>query len=113
MFVQKKKIKIKIKNKKTKGGYLPSSLHGQSFDGIVHVTDWFPTIVGIAGATKYITDDLDGEDLWDDLNKLNGGRNEIAYITNWDTADNECILCFVRVGNYKLVVNGAPETTQA
>lgn len=32
------------------GGYLPAPLHGTSFDGFIHISDWYPTLCNLIGA---------------------------------------------------------------
>ena len=46
------------------GGALPDARRGTSYDGLIHVSDWFPTIVsGLIGASVNGTE-LDGFDVW-------------------------------------------------
>ena len=54
------------------GGYLPSSLHGKTYDGLVSVADWYPTMCRLAGVAD-CTDNkvflgkmrpIDGHDVW-------------------------------------------------
>ena len=63
---------------------LPLERRGSIFDGLVHVTDWLPTLVsGVLGMP--VTDDIDGVDQWSAL--LSGGsppRTEILHnIDRW------------------------------
>ena len=44
------------------GALLPETLRGSSYDGIMHVSDWFPTILELAGVSYSPDEDsmLDG-----------------------------------------------------
>eukprot|EP01035_Chromulina_nebulosa_P018292 gene18292-23973_t len=48
---------------------LPSSARGTTYTGHVHITDWFPTIMGLATngewTGSYSGADIDGVDIWD------------------------------------------------
>ena len=46
------------------GGALPDARRGTSYDGLVHVSDWYPTIMtGIVGVGVNGTQ-VDGHDVW-------------------------------------------------
>lgn len=75
-----------------------------TYDGLIHVVDWFPTIIAAAGGTL---DDLnysiDGVNQWDAIRT--GGesaRNEIVYNLD-DTTFAWTGRAAIRVGDYKLV----------
>ena len=45
------------------GGALKKSSTGTTCNGLVHITDWFPTLLGLAGGdTSKMS--LDGHDVW-------------------------------------------------
>ncbi|XP_015747345.1 PREDICTED: arylsulfatase B-like, partial [Acropora digitifera] len=62
-----------------------SFVHGNMLDrrgvkceGLIHVTDWFPTLVKIAGGTvEGEATKLDGEDVWNAISKGEPARTEI------------------------------------
>ena len=33
-------------------------------DGVMHITDWFPTILNLAGGNSALIGDMDGMDMW-------------------------------------------------
>ena len=46
---------------------LPAAVRGTVNHGNFHVTDWLPTIVGLAGASVARNRALDGHDIWTSL----------------------------------------------
>ena len=47
------------------GGAFPDARRGTTYNGLIHVSDWFPTIVeGVVGASVNGTK-LDGHNVWD------------------------------------------------
>lgn len=51
---------------------------GVKCEGLIHVTDWFPTLVKIAGGTlEGEATKLDGEDVWNAISKGEPARTEI------------------------------------
>ena len=59
---------------------LQEEVKGTDYDGLVHVSDWFPTIVsGIAGGN--LTDEkLDGHDVWEAISTgSESPRTEILH----------------------------------
>ena len=47
------------------GPPLPEKMRGTSHDGLMHVSDWFPTVVsGIVGSDLLNETKLDGVDMW-------------------------------------------------
>ena len=82
-------------------------------NGLMHVSDWFPTLVGLAGgdASQYT---LDGFDIWDSISNdedspreeilinidpMNLLRGEDSDISDWDSRMSAAI----RVGDWKLI----------
>ncbi|EDO32709.1 predicted protein [Nematostella vectensis] len=52
--------------------------HGMIYNGLMHVTDWYPTLVHLAGGS--MQDSLDGVDLWDALKQDTASpRKEILH----------------------------------
>jgi len=48
------------------GGVLPADRRGTSLDEMIHVTDWFPTILSAVGI-DYDNSNLDGMNVWDTI----------------------------------------------
>lgn len=99
------------------GGWLPDSRRGEEFNALMHVTDWLPTLVSIAGAEPIGSLDLDGYD--QSSNFVNGEidkyhpREEILHhvIMHEDSeSDGTSSSCYsefcgaIRWRNYKLVI---------
>lgn len=58
---------------------LNKEMIGSVFKGLMHVTDWFPTLVRVAGGSINSTKPLDGFDQWDSLKQV------LFYISNIKT----------------------------
>ncbi len=73
---------------------------GTSNESLVHIVDWFPTLLGLAGATREQQTRIDGVDLWPTL-------TEGAAVARDDVLINIGVVgAAIRVGPWKLVVNG-------
>ncbi|XP_070562845.1 arylsulfatase B-like [Ptychodera flava] len=84
------------------GGLLEKT--GYTNDGLMHMTDWYPTFVSLAGGTP--DPSLDGMDMWDMISKDEPSpRNEIVY--NIDEIMPERGAA-IRVGDWKLI-EGNPQ----
>lgn len=61
------------------GGFIPKELHGTTWDGLAHVTDWRTTWAGLAGVN--VTGlGLDGFDIFDAiLNNKTSPRTEVVH----------------------------------
>jgi len=54
------------------------NISGYTYPGLVHITDWVPTLLGLAGLQQ--PDGMDGVDVWDSLsNNLTSPRNTIIH----------------------------------
>jgi arylsulfatase A-like enzyme len=75
-------------------GHIPA---GSTVDGLMHVVDLYPTLVGLAGASTAKAKPLDGMDMWP---TISGGRpsprTEMVY-------NIEVFRAAIRQGNWKLV----------
>ena len=79
---------------------------GLRSEAMIHITDWFPTILKLAKYDKYIN--TDGEDIWSVIKEGNKGtRDTIVY--NLDMDDQSGNFQFgIRKENWKLLW-GHPE----
>ena len=81
------------------GGYLNQTQTNMTSDQLLHITDWFSTLLSAAGDDLENVEDLDGVDQWDALNTgAESNRNEIVY--NLKIID---MSGSIRVGPYKLL----------
>lgn len=94
---------------------LPASVRGTLNHKLIHVVDWLPTIVGLAGGTTDRNKELDGYNVWDAITTPSPSpRTEILLNIN-----PACGLGFVnpnaalRVGDWKLLVDCFNVTTLA
>ena len=103
---------------------LPSSLSGKTFDGLVHVSDWVPTIVeGVLGRPDVLgaAGHLDGVNQWPAITGLGlDNSSEISpreeILLNIDSLGPSgktqgFITAAIRHKNYKLIVNEFNVTT--
>eukprot|EP00595_Chromulina_sp_UTEXLB2642_P002971 CAMPEP_0196767722 /NCGR_PEP_ID=MMETSP1095-20130614/41897_1 /TAXON_ID=96789 ORGANISM="Chromulina nebulosa, Strain UTEXLB2642" /NCGR_SAMPLE_ID=MMETSP1095 /ASSEMBLY_ACC=CAM_ASM_000446 /LENGTH=272 /DNA_ID=CAMNT_0042136311 /DNA_START=638 /DNA_END=1456 /DNA_ORIENTATION=+ len=70
--------------------YIPDSMKGQSYEGQVHVTDWLPTLMGLATngewTGSYSGADIDGVDMWDAImTNSDSPHEEIVHYANGDS----------------------------
>jgi arylsulfatase A-like enzyme len=89
-----------------------TSASGTQLRGIVHVSDWLPTLLSAAGRSDLLSDvTLDGVDQWDWMTRASEGsiapsetapRTELLY--NTDPTNG---VAAVRVGEWKLIVNAS------
>ncbi len=77
---------------------------GSAVDAPLHIVDWYPTLLGLAGASLEQERPIDGRDLWPCL--ISGAPSpHDAILHNAAPAKGA-----IRVGDWKLVLNGsAPE----
>jgi arylsulfatase A-like enzyme len=81
---------------------------GSDVDAPLHIVDWYPTLLGLAGATLEQERTIDGRNLWPCL--ISGAPSpHDAILHNAAPAKGA-----IRVGEWKLVINGsAPEEAVA
>ena len=95
---------------------LPAAVRGTTSDGLFHVTDWLPTLVGIAGGSTARNLPLDGLDIWGDLQRggsasprseLLLGLNPLGLSTDWFVGGLAGPpRAALRVGDFKLLTWG-------
>ena len=86
--------------------------HARRYEGLIHLTDWLPTFMGLAGvhdwagaqAAKGV--ELDGFDVWDALTS-NAASPRTTLLHNLDTS--ETWGSAIRVGDYKLIIAQAEQ----
>lgn len=83
-------------------GHIPA---GSVVKEPLHMTDWLPTLAGLAGASTGATKPLDGRDIWPVLTE---GRHSPHEHLLLNTVAREGA---VRVGDWKLVRNGRKSET--
>lgn len=91
----------------------PAGLEGaRQFDGMAHFTDWFTTLVAVAGTVPPSDRVIDGINL---LPALNGESGEVCDRRFWQwnryTPVKECNAA-IRDGNWKLIFPTIPEAMQ-
>ena len=81
-------------------GHIPT---GSIVNEPLHVVDWYPTLLGLAGASLQQSAALDGKDAWPTITAGKPTPHEEILLNTTPTAGA------IRVGNWKLVINGARE----
>lgn len=79
--------------------------YGYVYDGLIHITDWFTTIVNLAGGSIDSSSQVDGLNVWDAIISNSASpRKEIVYnVDNYNSTYSAAI----RDGRYKLIVGNA------
>lgn len=97
---------------------LPPSSIGHSYRGLMHITDWLPTILNAAGLEALIPKDIDGINQWDALLQRDAPpRHEILHNidnfmslagengTSYLAPMNHSYRAAIRIEHMKLIVN--------
>jgi hypothetical protein len=76
-------------------GLIPKERRGSTYAGQMHVTDWLPTLMGLATngtwSGSMVGHSIDGADMWESL------------MTDGDTAHPEIVLFLDRLGSFTVV----------
>jgi len=82
---------------------VPESARGTSYNGLVHVTDWLPTLMGRATEGKwtgsYTGAELDGVDVWEAI--TTGSDSPRKEILHYSGGSNSSMYC-IQHSHYKL-----------
>jgi arylsulfatase A-like enzyme len=100
-------------------GFIHSALlrtRGYSYHGLVHVSDWFPTMYRLAGGDPSSLDGLDGHDVWAAIT-TNSSSPRTELLHNIDPVAPHPHGCpfghaALRVGDLKLLV-GSPGSSRS
>jgi arylsulfatase A-like enzyme len=84
----------------------PGHLKSADVEAPIHMTDWYPTLLGLAGAKTEQPLPIDGQDVWPALTEGKPGRESLVI----NTAPTGGA---IRVGDWKLVVNGSAVDDEA
>jgi arylsulfatase A-like enzyme len=79
---------------------------GSVVDAPLHMVDWYPTLAGLAGAPIAQTLPLDGRDAWPAITQGAPSPHDAILLNaapNWGA---------IRVGDWKLVLNGSRNSTE-
>jgi arylsulfatase A-like enzyme len=76
---------------------------GAVVDQPLHVVDWYPTLLGLAGASLQQAAPVDGRDIWPTVSAGKPTPHEEILLNATPTAGA------IRVGSWKLVINGKRE----
>ncbi len=80
---------------------ISDTMKGQPYHGIVHITDWLPTIMGLATNYQWtgsvIGSTIDGVDMWETI--MNNGTSTHVEIVHYADGDSKAS---IQYKNYKL-----------
>ena len=75
---------------------------GRRYDGFLHLVDWTPTFLRLAGL-KDAADDIDGQDVWDAINKDEPVPRESIIHNIDDMKDQAGWQATISKGSYKMI----------
>jgi arylsulfatase A-like enzyme len=87
-------------------GHVPA---GKTIDGAMHVIDWYPTLIGLAGGSLKQALPIDGKDVWPMITK--SGKSPHKAILSVSTRGPS--QAAIRMGDWKLIVADADESDGA
>ena len=87
-------------------GHVPA---GKTIDGAMHIIDWYPTLIGLAGGSLKQALPIDGKDVWPMITK--SGKSPHKTILSVSTRGPS--QAAIRMGDWKLIVADADESDGA
>jgi len=87
-------------------GHVPA---GKTIDGAMHIIDWYPTLIGLAGGSLKQALPIDGKDVWPMITK--SGKSPHKAILSVSTRGPS--QAAIRMGDWKLIVADADESDGA
>ena len=87
-------------------GHVPA---GKTIEGAMHIIDWYPTLVGLAGGSLKQALPIDGKDVWPMITKA--GKSPHKSILSVSTQGPS--QAAIRMGDWKLIVADADESDGA
>ena len=87
-------------------GHVPA---GKTIEGAMHIIDWYPTLVGLAGGSLKQALPIDGKDVWPMITKsAKSPHKAILSVSTRGTSQ-----AAIRMGDWKLIVADAEESDGA
>jgi arylsulfatase A-like enzyme len=83
-------------------GHVPA---GKTIEGAMHIIDWYPTLIGLAGGSLKQALPVDGKDVWPMI--TNAGKSPHKAILSVSTRGIS--QAAIRMGDWKLIVAGGVE----
>ena len=83
-------------------GHVPA---GKTIEGAMHIIDWYPTLIGLAGGSLKQALPIDGKDVWPMITKA--GKSPHKAILSVSTRGIS--QAAIRMGDWKLIVAGGVE----
>ena len=87
-------------------GHVPA---GKTVEGAMHIIDWYPTLIGLAGGSLKQALPIDGKDVWPMITKA--GKSPHKAILSVSTRGTS--QAAIRMGDWKLIVADAEESEGA
>jgi arylsulfatase A-like enzyme len=85
-------------------GHVPT---GKTIEGAMHIIDWYPTLIGLAGGSLKQALPIDGKDIWPMITKGEPSPHKAILSVSTRGISQAAI----RMGDWKLIVAGGAEAT--
>jgi arylsulfatase A-like enzyme len=85
-------------------GHVPT---GKTIEGAMHIIDWYPTLIGLAGGSLKQALPIDGKDIWPMITKGEPSPHKAILSVSTRGISQAAI----RMGDWKLIVAGGVEAT--